>query len=359
LGWYREGSITRHIRANRKGTAGYPQVQSDVMNSRQFEMGTMRYFPALVMLWSVAVAAPASGEVSGSAEAPASYVLGPEDQISVRALEADEISDKPVQIDGAGYISLPLVGRVRAQGLTTHQLEQSLTEALKTHLEHPMVSVSITDFRSQPVSVAGAVNNPSVQQLRGKKTLIEVISMSGGLRPDAGYSVKLTRQGIWGRIPLPNATEDPTGNFSVAEVSVQSLMDARNPAENILIRPNDVILVPRAEVVYVIGEVRKAGGFPLRERETMTVLQALALAEGLDRFPALHRAMILRGGVGQTGRAEISVDLGRILAGKADDLPLRPDDILFIPSNGVKKASIRAVEAAIQMGTGVVIWGRR
>jgi polysaccharide biosynthesis/export protein len=334
-------------------------VQRDVMNSQWFEMRTVRYFPVLAVLWSVTVVAPASGEVSGSTEAPASYVLGPEDQISVRALEAEEISDKPVQIDGAGYISLPLVGRVRAQGLTSQQLEQSLTEALKVHLEHPMVSVSITEFRSQPVSVAGAINSPGVQQLRGKKTLIEMISMSGGLRPDAGYSVKLTRQAIWGRIPLPSATDDPTGNFSVAEVSVQSLMDARNPAENILIRPNDVILVPRAEVVYVIGEVRKAGGFPLRERETMTVLQALALAEGLDRFPAMHRAMILRGGAGGTGRTEISVDLARILAGKADDQPLRPDDILFIPSNGAKKVSIRVVEAAIQMGTGVVIWGRR
>jgi len=90
----------------------------------------------------------------------------------------------------------------------------------------------------------------------------------------------------------------------------------------------------------------------------MTVLQALALAEGLDRFPALHRAMVLRGGARGTGRTEISVDLAPILAGKADDVPLRPDDILFIPSNGAKKASVRAVEAAIQLGTGLVIWGR-
>jgi polysaccharide export outer membrane protein len=299
------------------------------------------------------VPAPASPE-----EVRSTYLLGPEDQITIRAMDAEEISDRPVRIDMNGYVRLPLVGRVRAAGLTVEQLEAELAARLKTYVQQPEVAVTITEFRSQPVSVIGAVKNPGVHQLQGRKTLVEMLSLAGGLSAEAGHSVKITRRREWGPIPLRGAAADASGQFSVAEVSLKSIMEARNPEENVLIRPHDVISVPRAEMVYVIGQVQRAGGFVLNERETISVLQALSLAGGLGHAASPQKSRILRHSAGGSGRLEIAVDLKKILAGKGSDIPLAPEDILFIPASTPKRAAIRAAEAAVQVGTGIAIWRR-
>ena len=178
---------------------------------------------------------------------------------------------------------------------------------------------------------------------------------AGGLRPDAGYSVRITRRLKWGRIPLPNATDDPTGRFTVAAINIRSIMDAVNPAENIEIRPEDVISVPKADLIYAIGAVRKAGGFVLGEHESISALQALALAEGLDRAAAAQNARILRATSGSANRAEIPVDIKKILAGVSADVALKADDILFIPTSASRNVALRTFEAAVQIGTGVAI----
>jgi polysaccharide export outer membrane protein len=286
------------------------------------------------------------------------YVLGPEDQIAVRVLEADEISDKPIRIDMSGNIRLPMIGRLRASGLTIEQLEAEIATRLKVYMLEPEVAVSIVEFRSQPVSVIGSVRNPGVHQLQGRKTLVEVLSLAGGLAPDAGHSVKITRLLEWGRIPLPNAADDSSGQFSVAEVSLRGIMEAKTPEQNITVRPHDVISVPRAEMVYVIGQVQRSGGFILNERESLSVLKALSLAGGLDHAASPKNARILRASAGASSRLEIPVDLKSILSGQTGDVPLQPEDILFVPASLPKKAVIRAAEAAVQIGTGLVIWRR-
>ncbi len=318
--------------------------------------------PILILVAWLFCSLLASAQQPQAPESPASlrssYVLGPEDQITIRALDADEISDKPLRIDMNGYIRLPMVGRLRASGLTLEQLEAEIVNRLKTYIQQPEVAVSITEFRSQPVSVIGSVNSPGVHQLQGRKTLVEILSLAGGLRNDAGHSVKIVRRLEWGRIPLRSAADDSTGQFSVAQVSLKALMEAKNPDENIVIRPHDVISVPRADMVYVTGQVQRSGGFVLNERETITVLQALSLAGGLDRAASPQNSRILRPSSGAANRAEIAVDLKKILAGKANDVSLQPDDILFIPASTPKRAAIRAAEAAVQIGTGVAIWRR-
>ncbi|MBI3696442.1 MAG: polysaccharide biosynthesis/export family protein [Acidobacteria bacterium] len=295
---------------------------------------------------------------TSEADLRSAYVLGPEDQISVWALDVEEIQQKVIPIGASGYINVPLAGRIRAAGLKPEQLEAAIAARLKTYVKEPQVTVNIAEFRSQPVSVIGAVNKPGVHQLRGRKTLVEILSLAEGLRNDAGHSIKISRQLAWGRIPLASATDDPSGQFSVAQVNVKAVMEARAPEENILIRPNDVISVPRAELVYVIGEVRKSGGFALQEREHMSVLQALSLAEGLNRTAGPQNAKILRTAAGGAKRTEVPVDVREILAGNAADVALEPEDILFVPNNAAKSAALRGLEAAIQLGTGVVIWRR-
>jgi polysaccharide biosynthesis/export protein len=313
---------------------------------------------AFVIAALTGVCAAAQQTADTGNQSPAGYILGPEDQILIRALYAEEISEKPIVIGTDGYISLALVGRVRASGLTVEQLETELMSRLKPYMQDPQVSVSIVEFRSQPVSVLGAVANSGVVQLRGRKTLFEVISQAGGLKNEAGNIIKITRRKEFGPIPLPSAVADSSGQFSVAEVSVKSVMEARVPEENIEIKPKDVISVPRAELIYVIGAVKRAGGFVLNEREHISVLQALSMAEGLDRVASGGNARILRSSDDASTRTEIAVDVNKILAGKTSDVAMVANDILFIPNSAAKSATLRGVEAAIQMATGVVIWGR-
>jgi polysaccharide export outer membrane protein len=120
--------------------------------------------------------------------------------------------------------------------------------------------------------------------------------------------------------------------------------------------PHDVIAVPKAELVYVIGGVTKSGGFVLSEKENMSVLQALSLAEGLQRTADSRHAKVLRLQSGQDQRIEIAVDVKKILEGASEDVPLRGGDILFIPDSTAKRVGMRTMEAIVQAAVGVAIW---
>jgi len=301
-------------------------------------------------------ATPGQTSVAGTEiEAPTSYVLGPDDVIAIKALDADEITSTSVRIDPTGFISLPMLGRVTAGGFTVERLEKELSARLQKYVKAPVVAVSIVEYRSQPVSIVGSVGQPGVHQLEGRKTLIEILAKAGGLRPEAGNTIKITRKAEWGPIPLASAEKDPSGQFTVAHVSLRSIMQATNPVENILIRPNDVITVPRADLIYVIGEVKKAGGFTLTERSTITGLQALAMAEGMTPGAAPHNAMIIRQPP-DGNRVEIAANLKEILAGKAPDVVLQPDDILFIPTNVAKNAVLRTMQTVVQAAISATVY---
>ena len=197
------------------------------------------------------------------------YVLGPDDEIMIRGIEASEISDKPDKpflIGTNGDITLPMIGRVKAGGLTVEQLEAELTTRFKEFIQEPQISVTVTEFRSQPVSVFGAVTKPGVVQLRGGQTLYEVLSMAGGPRDTAGSILTVTRPRQSGEIPLPGAKVDPTGQFSSVELNVQEILEGKNPAANIEIKPNDIISVSEASsnMVYVVGDVQHGRGLHAR-----------------------------------------------------------------------------------------------
>jgi len=314
----------------------------------------MKSLAASIVLTAVVFASA----LAGAAQPAASYLLGPDDQVSVNLRDVKEIEFKPVRIDSAGNLQLHYVGKLRAAGLTVEELAKAIADRLKDYVNDPNVTVEVTDFGSQPVSVMGAVNKPGVYQLKGSKSLVEVLSLAEGLRTDAGYSIRITRHNEYGPIPLANAAPDSGGNFSVAEVSVSAIMGARNPAANILIRPHDVVSVPRAEMVYVVGSVRRPGGFVLGEKESMTVLQAVSMAEGLERTAAPGDSKIIRTTEGAAKRIELPVNLKKVLSNQESDQRLLPNDILFVPNSTTKSVAARSVEAAIQLATGVVIFRR-
>jgi polysaccharide export outer membrane protein len=267
-----------------------------------------------------------------------------------------EISDKPVRVGSDGTINLPMLGRVKVIGMTVEQLEDELKKRLQMYIQNPQVSVGVTEYRSQTVSVIGSVRNPGIHQVRGQKRLIEILSLAGGLADDAGHSLKITRLREWGPIPLPGATLDATGRFSIAEVNLKSLIDAKSPEHNIPVLPNDVVSIPRGEMVYVIGDVRKSGGFVLKNRDTISVLQALSLAEGLEKTAAPKKARILRSTPNAGKRTEIPINLKATLAGDAKDVTLQADDILFVPGSKTKGALLQTMQTAAAVVVGVAVW---
>ena len=287
------------------------------------------------------------------------YVLGPDDGLSINVVELAELDQKAlgvVRVDHQGNIHLPLAGRIHASGLSVEELEKQIANRLSGIMNNPEVSVSIAEYRNHPVSVLGAVRNPGVYQVSGRKTLFEVLSLAGGLNPDAGNQVKIARQISIGRLPLPGVTTDKSGEFEIGQLNVRKVMEAKSPDENVEVLPNDVITVPKAELIYVVGAVHRAGGFPLIEKEQISVLQAVSLAEGLDRTAGAKNARILRESTPGADRTELHVNVAQILDGRAKDVSLQANDILFIPVSIVKSASIRAMEAAVQAGTGMAIW---
>jgi len=301
-------------------------------------------------LLAILLAVSAWGQTAG-------YLLGPGDQVSVNVRDRKEIEMKPAMIGLDGDVELAYAGKIHAAGLSTQQLAREVEVRLAKIVLHPMVTVEVTEYGSQPVSVLGAVNRPGVHQLKGNKSLVEVLSLVEGLKPEAGNTIKITRPKASGPIPLANAKDDATGQYTIAEVKVKGLMDASVPEANIPIRAHDVITVPRAELIYVMGKVRKPGGFPLAERESMTVLQAISLAEGVDAGAATQSARILRSN-GTGSPVEIAIDVKKILSNSAPDQPLQPNDILFLPSSAAKSVGVKVLETGLQMATGVVIWGR-
>ena len=283
------------------------------------------------------------------------YVIQAEDEITVRSLEAKEVSDKTFRINTSGEVKFPMVGTIHLSGVTVHQAEELLTKAYKAFYFDPDIALTVTTLHTEPFSVLGAVGNPGVYPMKGRTTLLEAISAAGGARSDAGPTVILTRQNDIGSIPLTGARQRVTGE-SVVEINLKSLTDSESSTENVLVRPHDVISIPAAQLVYVVGNVKRAGGFPMAGRPELSIVQALALAEGFDPSAAPKRARILRRQ--SSGEEQIPVDMKKILAGKAEDVPLRPNDILFIPSNSMKAITTRTIEAAIQVGTGIAVFSR-
>ena len=282
--------------------------------------------------------------------------LGPGDQVEITVQKLPEMQGLTATIDDMGAIDLPMVGRVQARGKSPEQVQQSIEQELAAFMREPSVRLRVMTLASRPVSVLGAVKEPGVHQLHGEMRLMEVLSLAGGLREDAGYSIKISRSLEQGELPLPEAALDETGRFSLAEIDLGSLMGNESPANNILIRPRDVITAPRAKLVYVIGDVNRAGGFVLAERQSMSVLQALAMAEGLKGTAAPAKARIMRPLDGSPEKEEILVDVKRILSGRQEDIALLPEDVLFIPNSAAKSAGKMALGAVLDLGTGLVIF---
>jgi polysaccharide export outer membrane protein len=298
----------------------------------------------------------ASEKLAGSprATAESDSRIGPDDLLDITVFEAPEMN-RTVRVSTGGEISFELLGAVHVAGLTPRDLESVLQEMLRgIYLNDPHVGVFVHEWQSHAVSVVGAVKMPGVFQIRGAKTLVEVLSMAQGLADDAGDTVIVTHASPGAEGQSSGAADPPQA--VVEEINLRKLLNSPDSALNVSIRSGDIVKVPRAGIVYVVGEVNRPGGFVLQNNENISVLQAVALAQGLTHTSAVGRARIIRTDASTGKRTEISMNLGKILAGKSADTILQPKDVVFVPNSAAKSVFYRGSEAALQTAAGIAIY---
>lgn len=285
------------------------------------------------------------------------YVIGSSDLLRIEVFDVPDLS-REVRVGESGYISLPLIPvKVKVAGLTPFQVEEKLTELMQVNglVKNPQVTVLVKEQRSQPITVIGAVRNPRVIQALRPMSLLEILSEAGGIAEDAGSLVIVTRaaaptdaagSSVESSKPAPQ-------NFTVY---LKDLLESGDPQFNIPILGGDVVSVPRAGIVYVAGAVERPGGFVIQsENEELTVLKAIALAQGLKGTARPGDAVILRRDPVARKNVEIDVNLSKIMGRKAEDVPLLANDILFVPDSTGKKVLRRFGDAALTITSGLAI----
>ena len=270
--------------------------------------------------------------VSGS-----EYRVGSGDliQISVFGVEFTH----SLRIDSSGRIKVPLLGPMIVAGMTVRELEQQLESILTGDYFHdPQVSAVVTEYRSQPVYILGAVVRPGQYQLVGRLQLIDLLAMAGGLAPNAADELTIQRRYV-PPDPLPTenpSTADPKDRDRI-QVNLEELLENGDLSLNLPIQGGDVINVPEeeSEVYYVIGEVTAAGAFAFPEDAKLLISQALAQAGGPMKTAKMGDGLLVRYDNDGT-RRELAVDFTKILKGQRPDFPVEPDDIIFIPGSNFK-----------------------
>jgi polysaccharide export outer membrane protein len=284
------------------------------------------------------------------------YVLGAGDQVVINALEMEEISGRPWLIDGDGNINIPRLGMVKAAGLTVAQLEAKLVTLLRQYVREPQVTVNVVQYHAEPVFFEGSFQRPGIVSLQGRRTLIEMITAVGGLSPNAGRFITITRRTEIGTIQLPNAITSPDGKTMTVTISMASLRNDMNPAENIILEPYDVIRAEHAEQIYVDGAVVHVGGIELAERDSMPLTQLISLAGGFRSDADRRKVRVLRPVMNSAKRAEISVNVDRILHGQDADFSVLPNDLLYFPQKPLFSRTIgRVLLVAIPVAVTVTV----
>jgi polysaccharide export outer membrane protein len=284
---------------------------------------------------------PSLMEQVGNANLPA-LELHAGDLVAVSVYDAPELT-RTVRVDPDGTIRLPLLAEgVKAAGLMPRELEVELTNALKSGeiLIDPVVKITVVEYYSRPISVMGAVRKPVTFQSDGKVTLLEALSHAEGLTDDAGPEILVTQ------------------NDAVRRITVKRLLDGADPTVNLVLTGNEEVRVPVAGKIFVVGNIRKPGGFPVRDPGDSTVLKMVALSEGLMPFSE-KIAYIVRRREGETPQ-EIPIQLAKIMERKSPDVSLEIGDILYVPDNKSRRSTMSIIDRLAGFGSatasGLVIW---
>jgi polysaccharide export outer membrane protein len=288
---------------------------------------------------------------------PASeYRVGTDDLLDISVFEIEDL-DSISRVSAAGYISMPLLGPVQATGLTPQELAIKIEDSLRAnYVNEPHVTVFIQEYASQPVSIVGAVQSPAIYQIKGQKSLMEMMAMAGGLRVDAGSTIQVIRPAR----PLGQPIEGASLSSSpqTISISVEALFEKGQTNLNVPVYAGDTINVLIAGTIFVMGEVLRPDQHVLRNGRNVTVTQALALGGGLAPDAKGSETLIYRPLLDGT-REEIPIDADKLMKGEIADVTMQPYDILFVPSSKAKPALRRALDTAIAVASGFLIYGVR
>jgi polysaccharide export outer membrane protein len=254
------------------------------------------------------------------------------------------------RISPDGQISLPMLKEgIEIAGFTPAQIVQAVTFKLKEKkiLKAPIVVAEVMEYRSRLVSVVGSVKSPTMVQAVGNTKLLDAIARAQGLVPEAGPEIVVTR-------PVSGGS-----NKQTIRIPVKALFSGADPSLNIALHGGEVIEVPEAPKLYVLGNVKTPGVYPLTEQGGTTVMKALALSQGTLTFTA-SKAYVYRLKANSTDRQEITIDLAQILHRKSPDVPLEANDILYVPENGKMKLSATVLQSFSGFGastlSGLIVW---
>jgi polysaccharide export outer membrane protein len=277
--------------------------------------------------------------------------LGRDDLISVTVYDAPELT-RTVRVDAEGNIRLPMVRQhIQAAGQLPAELETAIATALTSEnvLVNPVVAVTVVEYHSRPITIVGAVRNPTTIQAAGTVTLLDAITRAGGISGNAGSEILVSHR-------RPSA--DGTAITLTDRIPVHSLMDAADPASNMKLEGGEVIRVPEAGQIFVVGNVKRPGAFQLTNDSESSVMKVMALTGGLDSFSS-HTAYIYRID-GTSGRKnEIPVAIKKILARKSPDVPLYGNDMLYVPNATGQRVTAKTLELTVGLGlalTGLLIY---
>ncbi len=293
---------------------------------------------------------------------PAETPIGIGDVIHIDVFDVPELS-RDARVSDTGDIGLPLLpDKIAAAGLSTFQLENKLEHLLIENelVTHPQVSVFVREQNSQPISVVGAVIHPIVYQAVRPTTLLELLALAGGISDNAGSEILITRVRPSGtpEIKAASVTNGPVEKDQIITIRLQDLLESGNPVYNIPVYGGDVVKVPPAGIIYVMGAgIAQPGGYVLQAHgEQITVLKAIALAHGLNVYAKANSAVVMRTNPATGQKDPFPVRIKEIEKHKTSDVALLPNDILYIPDSPGKKALARGTEAAITVGTGVALY---
>jgi len=354
----------------------------------------------------------------GAKSGPHEYVIGNGDLLDISVFDVPELT-RELRVSQSGTIGIPLVPiRLRVAGLTEVQAEQKIAEVLEANglVSHPEVGVTVKEHKSRPITIVGAVPHPMVYEAERSVTLLEALAEAGGVSGDAGDTVivsrahsatfiEVTNPAMSANNPAPGSGEPPeidasTGATPTAEVkksaapgssvfpslapmsqnaaappaegnpppaqnsasaslitvNLNELLETGDLRNNIVLQDGDVITVPHAGIVYVLGAVNRPGGFVIsNDRTQFTTLKVLSLAGGLTKIAKLNHAVIIRKD-DQGKQTETEVDLKKVLNREAEDLQLHASDILYVPDDRTKAVLLSAVALGVAVGTAVAIY---
>ncbi len=271
--------------------------------------------------------------------------IGPDDLIAISVYDSPELS-RTIRVSGDGTLRLPMLAkRIPAQGKMPSDLETAIANELKAEgiLIDPVVSVSIAEYRSRPISVTGEVRAPTTFQAMPGATLLDAITRAQGLTDEAGMDIIVTRS--------VRAT-DGTLHEITQRIPAKGLLENSDAGLNMPLYGGEQIRVPAAGRIYVVGNVKNPGAIKVHETNDATVFKVVAMSQGL--LPYTEKiAYIYRKEAGKAGQDGIPVELSLIMKRKSPDMPLEPNDILYIPENGSKKTTLTILEKTVMITAGL------